>query len=230
MKLHNVHYKAKINKVCVIALIWAMVGVIITFYDYFAIHSQISAGTGSSYNFFKSLSINTTAGFAGAILGGSILVFYVNERFLDKPYWITIMLVALCLIVIFTFIIVLVAFIVSLVETGKSVSNPDTQNVFYNFLFNYTFFKNMLVWYVVVTLTQFMLHVNDKFGQYTLWNFIKGKYHFAREEVRVFMFVDLLSSTTIAEALGNKKYHNLLHDFFADITNPIIYNKGEIYQ
>jgi adenylate cyclase len=44
------------------------------------------------------------------------------------------------------------------------------------------------------------------------------------------MFVDLLSSTTIAEALGNEKYHNLLHDFYADITNPIIYNKGEIYQ
>jgi len=44
------------------------------------------------------------------------------------------------------------------------------------------------------------------------------------------MFVDLLSSTTIAEALGNEKYHNLLHDFYADITNPIIYNKGKIYQ
>ena len=44
------------------------------------------------------------------------------------------------------------------------------------------------------------------------------------------MFVDLISSTAIAEALGNKKYHSLLRDFYADMTNPIIYNKGEIYQ
>src|ERR1700741_2675761 len=46
----------------------------------------------------------------------------------------------------------------------------------------------------------------------------------------IFMFVDLLSSTTIAESLGHEKYHNLLHDFYSDITNLIIYIKGEIYQ
>jgi len=44
------------------------------------------------------------------------------------------------------------------------------------------------------------------------------------------MFVDLVSSTAIAEKLDNIKYHQLLRDFYADITNTIIYNKGEIYQ
>jgi adenylate cyclase len=44
------------------------------------------------------------------------------------------------------------------------------------------------------------------------------------------MFLDLNSSTTIAESLGDEKYHALIRDFFADITNPILDNKGEIYQ
>ncbi len=44
------------------------------------------------------------------------------------------------------------------------------------------------------------------------------------------MFLDINSSTTIAEELGDQKYHELLKDFFSDITNPIIDNNGEIYQ
>jgi adenylate cyclase len=230
MKLYHVHYKTKINKVCIIALIWAMIGVVITLYDYFALHSQMSTGMNSSFNFLKLLFINTAAGFTGGTVGGSILVFYINEKFRDKPYWITIVLVALFLVIIYTVLMMLVALIVSLLQTGKSFTHPDTQRAFNNYLFNYGFFKNMLVWSVITALTQFILHVNDKFGQYTLWNFIRGKYHSAKEENRIFMFVDLLSSTTIAESLGHEKYHNLLHDFYADITNPILYNKGEIYQ
>ena len=51
-----------------------------------------------------------------------------------------------------------------------------------------------------------------------------------KEEVRIFMFLDMKSSTTIAERLGHFKYYNLLNDFFFDVTDPIIQSKGEIYQ
>lgn len=44
------------------------------------------------------------------------------------------------------------------------------------------------------------------------------------------MFLDINSSTSIAEKLGDKRYHAFLKDFYADITNPILDNKGEIYQ
>ena len=42
------------------------------------------------------------------------------------------------------------------------------------------------------------------------------------------MFLDLNSSTTIAEKIGHIKFFNLLNDFFQDITNDIIMYKGEI--
>ncbi|MDQ3683293.1 MAG: hypothetical protein M3352_09505 [Bacteroidota bacterium] len=44
------------------------------------------------------------------------------------------------------------------------------------------------------------------------------------------MFLDINSSTSIAEQLGNETYHSLLKDFFSDITLPILENKGNIYQ
>ena len=44
------------------------------------------------------------------------------------------------------------------------------------------------------------------------------------------MFMDMRSSTTIAEKIGNEKYFNLLNDLFSDITDTIINNEGEIYQ
>ena len=50
------------------------------------------------------------------------------------------------------------------------------------------------------------------------------------EEERIFMFLDITSSTAIAEQLGHVKYFELLNDFFKDIDEPIEKNKGEIYQ
>lgn len=44
------------------------------------------------------------------------------------------------------------------------------------------------------------------------------------------MFLDINSSTAIAERLGDEKYHQLLKDFFAGITDPVLEHDGEIYQ
>lgn len=44
------------------------------------------------------------------------------------------------------------------------------------------------------------------------------------------MFLDLRSSTKIAEELGEVLYFNFLKEVFIHITTPILKNKGEIYQ
>lgn len=50
------------------------------------------------------------------------------------------------------------------------------------------------------------------------------------EVERIFMFLDITSSTSIAEKLGHVKYFELLNDFFNDLANPIEEHDGEIYQ
>ena len=51
-----------------------------------------------------------------------------------------------------------------------------------------------------------------------------------KDEKRIFMFLDLKSSTTIAEEIGHRRYFEFISDFIADVTTPILNNHGEIYQ
>ena len=44
------------------------------------------------------------------------------------------------------------------------------------------------------------------------------------------MFLDMKSSTTLAEQLGPEKFFKLLNTFFRDISEPILEREAEIYQ
>ena len=222
--------KIQLKKVWTITLIWMVLGVIFTFTDHFLLLADISAGPKPDYILGVALAFNIGAAFMGALMGGTFLVFFVNEKFRDRSYGFSIMAVAVGYIVIVS-IVTLVLGIVSVpLEVGKPLSDPETRAALKEFYLNPLHLKNLIMWSLVVMVTQLILQMNDKFGQGLLWDFIWGKYHQPRTESRIFMFVDLKSSTTIAENLGNEKYYLLLRDFFADITNPILFNKGEIYQ
>jgi adenylate cyclase len=75
-----------------------------------------------------------------------------------------------------------------------------------------------------------MLQVSDKFGPGILWKFLTGKYYHPRQEERIFMFLDLRSSTTIAEKMNSEKFFGLLKEVYHDITESILNSQGEIYQ
>ena len=60
--------------------------------------------------------------------------------------------------------------------------------------------------------------------------FISGKYFNPVEEERVFMFLDLRSSTSIAEKLGHEKYSRLIQDCYAIVGEPAARFKARIYQ
>lgn len=83
---------------------------------------------------------------------------------------------------------------------------------------------------VVLILLQFITLVSRLLGPKMLLNYLVGRYHTPREEERIFMFMDLRASTTIAERLGHVKWHQFLNDFFFDIGRPIRRAKGEVYQ
>ena len=83
---------------------------------------------------------------------------------------------------------------------------------------------------VIYGLLVFFLQINHLLGQGILWKFISGKYHRPREEERIFMFLDMKSSTTIAEQLGHTLFYTLLNELFHEISEPVLQTKAEIYQ
>jgi len=82
----------------------------------------------------------------------------------------------------------------------------------------------------IYSLLVFFLQINHLLGEGILWKFIRGKYHQPREEVRIFMFLDMKSSTTIAEQLGHVRFYTLLNELFHEISQPVLQTKAEIYQ
>ncbi|WP_020526957.1 adenylate/guanylate cyclase domain-containing protein [Flexithrix dorotheae] len=81
-----------------------------------------------------------------------------------------------------------------------------------------------------IFIINFLVLINKKFGPGNLWNFVTGKYHTPKKESRLFMFLDLKGSTTIAEQLGHFQYSKLLQYCFHDITDIVIKYNAEIYQ
>jgi class 3 adenylate cyclase len=82
----------------------------------------------------------------------------------------------------------------------------------------------------IIIVSQFYNEVTENIGQGVLNNFFLGTYNKPIEEERIFMFLDMRSSTTIAESLGHVKYFNMLREYYADLSEPIIRFSGEVYQ
>lgn len=76
----------------------------------------------------------------------------------------------------------------------------------------------------------FLRMVNEKFGPGILWDMILGKYRKPRIEKKIFMFLDLTSSTTLAETMGYLKYSSLIQQCFYDLNEVVQKYEGQIYQ
>lgn len=72
--------------------------------------------------------------------------------------------------------------------------------------------------------------LNTLIGRRILGKLFIGMYRKPMEVDRVFMFLDIKSSTTIAEKIGHVNFLSLVNDFFYDIVQPVLQTKGEIYK
>jgi adenylate cyclase len=72
--------------------------------------------------------------------------------------------------------------------------------------------------------------VNSLLGEGVLLNFIAGRYRRPRVEECVLLFIDMESSTAIAERLGETSFLDFLNRFVADVTGPIVAQLGSIHK
>ncbi len=122
---------------------------------------------------------------------------------------------------VITILVLIVLGVFHYFREGNFILRPQQLNVFFNFL-AYSSLVSLVISIMVI--------VNRMLGYGVLIKYLYGWYHLPREEERIFMFLDLKSSTTIAEKLGNKRFFSLINDILFDITNIIIENEGEIYK
>ncbi len=92
----------------------------------------------------------------------------------------------------------------------------------FHLLLIYYFFMNLVI--------SFINQVNKKYGPGVLIPLLLGKYRNPREEERIFMFMDLKSSTSTAEKLGHLRYSSFIRDCFMDINQVLLPFRAEVYQ
>jgi adenylate cyclase len=88
---------------------------------------------------------------------------------------------------------------------------------------------------ILYTLTVFDLVI--VFNQYqkllgtdVLFFYAYGKYQTPEHEERIFMFLDISSSTEMAESMEPDKYFSFINEFFHDISEPLLRTSARIYQ
>ncbi len=112
----------------------------------------------------------------------------------------------------------------------KELGFIETLSHLNNFFFN----PVTLYFFIVATLISLSLTMLQSVQQNLGWsNFISliiGKYRKPKEEDRIFLFVDLVSSTEVAEKLGHKKYSVFLQECYKIMSNAILLTHATVYQ
>ena len=239
MILQSVKLKIKLKRVLILTIAWVFAGIFFTIIEYLLIHpaaeiNNIENLTPAvhiySYDFWRSISETILAAIIAGLSIGTFEIFYFQDYFRTKPFGYTVFIKSLIYSFAMTFLIIVGLFFDQSFSTGKSIFHPDVAKIVAIYLSGSGVWAFVIYWTAIVILTQIFILMRDSFGYGVLPNFILGRYNKPKEESRIFMFLDLKTSTTIAEKLGHIKYHNLLNDFFDDINDSIIFTKGEIYQ
>ena len=109
-------------------------------------------------------------------------------------------------------------------------SNIPLNRGILNYIYSDYFLRDFLFAFIMSSFIVAVMQICKLLRRGDLIRFVAGQYHQPKEVKRIFLFVDLKSSTTIAERLGNLKYSSFLKDFFFDLTEAILISKGDIYQ
>jgi adenylate cyclase len=228
--LHPKH-RHNITKIIFFGIIWLIFGVLYTLIEKGILgEATFYPSTGNSYEFSTSFFFTAISSSIMGLVLGAIEVLFLNKKFASISfgrkifYKTSVYFISICL-----FLISLI-FIVNSHRLNLSVFHVEVIRSVFLFIKDFVFISILLYIAVIIGIALFISEIGDNIGQGVLKNFFLGKYHTPVIEDRIFMFIDMKSSTTIAEKLGHLKYYELLNDYYADLTKAILETSGEIYQ
>ena len=226
----NPRLKSDVTKVALITISFVMINLFFSFYNNSLITSGYVSETSDLYDATGVWIINAITGVLAGILGGTALVKVNGSYFRKKSFNFAMRTTFLVYVLIYFIVLLCGTYISVFSNNGSAITLNDYLEGLAFFVFSKMAIVFFIFWGIITLFTLFFLQINDKFGPGMFFKFLAGKYYQPREEERIFMFLDLKSSTSIAEKIGNKKYFNLLNDVFTDITNSILISDGQIYQ
>ena len=224
-------HKRNIYRILPFGLLWPTFGIIYSLLEKGLLgNSDHYPATGNVYEFSGAIIMTAIGATVMGLIVGTSEILVLSRYFSQRSFGAKIIIkTSLYLISICIFLITL-TFITNSSRMNLPIYDPLVVKSVLNFFLNFAFWSVVIYMGAIINITLFISEVSDNLGQGVLINFLIGKYHKPREEERVFMFLDMKSSTTIAEKLGHVEYYKLLNEYYADITEAVVQTSGEIYQ
>ena len=172
-----------------------------------------------------SLGLNLGIGIIAGILFSFSELFFSQEKFKRWSYG---NLFLLKTIVYFFFVKIIM--LVGIIFSSRMHNHVLDIGLIQDLMASKLFWVILVYFFIVIILISFVRQVNQKFGPGILWKMLKGTYYHPKEAQRIFMFLDLKSSTSIAEQLGHIKFSEFIQDCFYDLNEIVPTYKAEIYQ
>ncbi len=152
---------------------------------------------------------------------GSLQYFFEKNLKRKFPFVLLILRVTAVQLIAISLLTVSFYSVVSMME--------NTWSNFYKYIFSAGSFVLNLYVLLVNIFFAILIEIIRLIGKNNFIKLLTGKFFNPQEEYRIFMFIDLNSSTTIAEKLGHLAYSNFIQDCFSDMDIVHIYG-AEIYQ
>ena len=185
--------------------------------------------TGNQYKFATNIFFIPAAGLMMGLLTGILEIGYFSKWFIKKSFTRKIVFKSLLYLII-TIVFLFVLVLSNALYTNSEYSFENLLSPARAFFTDYAVIGLILYIASIIVITQFYAEFSQSIGPGTLSNFFLGTYHHPVVEERIFMFLDMKSSTTIAENLGHVKYFELLKEYFFDLSGAVIDYAGTIYQ
>ncbi len=205
-------------------VVWVFAMVVFVILRFYPTFEKPLLATDPTMDFDFTMWLGIQVGLFLGVIYGFVDIF-LDKQWLRKRSFGSILLIK-------GIIHLLIIFLVSIevrVEAFDKMGIEITREMMRSSIINPRILIILLYTTIVSFILNFSRQINLKFGPGNLAKFLTGKFHHPKEEVRIFMFLDMKSSTTIAEELGHVHFGELVQDCFSDLS-IVVNRQAEIYQ
>ena len=224
-------YRRSFFQAITFALIWAFFGLIYVFLERGILgDTKYYPATDNIYDFKSSLLIAVPGSFIMGFFQGWIEEVWLKKIFIKMPFSYKIILKGGIYILMIIVFLIMITFGVNSLRYNTSPFSVEVINSVVVFFDNFAFWSIVIYIFVIADTALLFSEIRDFVGNKVFLNYTTGKYHQPLKEVRIFMFLDMKSSTTIAEKIGHENYFHLIKSFYSEMTDAILETSGEVYQ
>lgn len=225
--------KSHLAQLATITALWTLAGLLTALYEYFFLANYpgvLATSPMQEFSLQKNMIAAMGGLFVGSLLFGLLELFYFQRKIVRERFWVAVLKKVSIYSVLLFILLAGISLAFNSLLSGRSPADPVAWQKTRTFITSIAFWHPVFPVLTLALLSSFLLQLSERFGTNEMWKMFSGKYFNPKEEQRIFMFLDLNHSTTLAEQLGNQKFYRFLNDFFHDIAAVITRHKGEVVE